>query len=133
MKKVLMIILINFVFVGCTIPINQSEPPLVTMIVKENNVTSSSIAILLTNHSDSNISHGVGFGIQYYSNGFWFNVDTLDGEEPSFILKALVLEANQTVEIEYNWQYIYGDLSPGTYRFYKIINNQQISAEFTIN
>lgn len=114
---------------------------LVSLRVKEGSLTKSKATLILENHTDNDYLYGNPFSIEKEENGNWYKLKPIN--ELSFDLIAYILKAKDSLEIELDWKYGYGELSAGKYRIIKdvFINTEEpigeedmvyIAAEFVI-
>lgn len=107
----------------------------VSMQVKEDTLTNTSATIIITNHIDESFSYGEPYHLEKKVDGTWYILEP--DEELNFILPVYQLDANTSIEKDYNWEYGYGKLDKGDYRLVTDIFNEKdniyIAAEFTIN
>jgi len=85
--------------------------------IAENTLTLTGLTLVLTNNTERRYYYGNPFRIEKLVGNEWV--------EPGFIdsvlwtLPAFNLDSGDEVEIEKNWENIYGALEPGTYRIIK--------------
>ncbi len=151
MKKIILTILlcgtIILVMAGCEkeknefdigdksdIKISKND---VIMTIKEGTLTNKSATLLLTNNSDNNIQYGTPYEIEIKKDGEWHKINV----ELYFNLSLFQLSANESKEIDLDWENGYGKLSKGTYRIIKEIDYEykeekyetfNVAVEFTI-
>lgn len=70
------------------------------------------------------VSYGESFVLEKESEGKWESVPSII-EEAAFTDIAYVIPENDTSELETNWEWLYGKLSPGTYRIRKTVLNSK--------
>lgn len=83
--------------------------------------------------------YGEGFVLEKDNGGKWEEVSPVV-EDVGFNDIAYIIPQNDTSEIETNWEWIYGTLSPGTYRITKTVSegtegnykDHDLSAQFLI-
>lgn len=112
----------------------------VSMTIKKNSLTNRGATLILSNLTDNLYSYGNPYFIEKEKDGKWYKLYPI--EQLYFTLPAYGLKAKQKVELEINWKYGYGTLSPGTYRLIKTLNRSTgiaekdvdvyVAAEFTI-
>lgn len=109
----------------------------VIMTIKEGTLTNKSATLLLTNNSDNNIQYGTPYEIEIKKDGEWHKINV----ELYFNLSLFQLSANESKEIDLDWENGYGKLSKGTYRIIKEIDYEykeekyetfNVAVEFTI-
>ena len=85
------------------------------------------------------LSYGEGYILEKENAGKWEEVPQV-GENAGFIDIAYIIPENETCEIKTNWEWLYGALSPGTYRIKKTVTeggegkykNHELAAQFMI-
>lgn len=129
MKTILKLMLIGSLFlslVGCTtnnsVSIGEKSKYAVSnnsisFKVKEGSLTKSKATFILENLTDNDYSYGNPFSIEKEVNGIWYELKPI--KELSFNLPAYNLNAKDSKEIEIDWEYAYGKLTPGKYRIIK--------------
>ena len=116
------------------IKISQND---VIMTIKEGTLTNKSATLVLTNNSDNNIQYGNPYKIEIKKDGEWHKINA----ELYFNLSLFQLSANESNEIDLDWENGYGKLAKGTYRIIKEIDYEyeeekyetfNVVVEFTI-
>ncbi len=147
MKKMGIILLCGLIFLvitGCenklnigkksNIELSQSE---VYLSIKEKTKKNTGATLILTNKSNKNFQYGNPYEIEVKKDNEWYKIDV----NLNFTMPAFYLKANETKEMDINWENGYGKLPKGTYRIIKSIDyeNEQgkferfnIATEFTI-
>lgn len=109
----------------------------VIMTIKEGTLTNKSATLVLTNNSDNNIQYGNPYKIEIKKDGEWHKINV----ELYFNLSLFQLSANESKEIDLDWENGYGKLAKGTYRIIKEIDYEykeekyetfNVAVEFTI-
>lgn len=109
----------------------------VIMTIKEGTLTNKSATLVLTNNSDNNIQYGNPYKIEIKKDGEWHKINV----ELYFNLSLFQLSANESKEIDLDWENGYGKLAKGTYRIVKEIDYEykeekyetfNVAVEFTI-
>ena len=116
------------------IKISQND---VIMTIKEGTLTNKSATLVLTNNSDNNFQYGNPYKIEIKKDGEWHKINV----ELYFNLSLFQLSANESNEIDLDWENGYGKLAKGTYRIIKEIDYEykeekyetfNVAVEFTI-
>lgn len=81
------------------------------------------------NHSESEITYGVEFILEYHDGNTWYEVEP--EEEMAFILIAHILDPDQEAVEEINLSY-YEPLDAGRYRLIRNFEGSPLSAEFEV-
>ena len=109
----------------------------VIMTIKEGTLTNKSATLVLTNNSDKNFQYGNPYEIEIKKDGEWHKINV----ELYFNLSLFQLSANESKEIDLDWENGYGKLAKGTYRIIKEIDYEykeekyetfNVAVEFTI-
>lgn len=81
------------------------------------------------NHSESEITYGVEYMIEYEEDGTWYEVEP--DEEMAFILIAHILDPGEEAVEEINLSY-YEPLEAGSYRLIRKIDGTPLAANFEV-
>ena len=112
----------------------------ITLSVK--NVNSTGLTLICKQSggiAEGSLETGRAYTIEKYENGVW--VDVKAQAEPVWDMMSHLIPRNDTIEWTVDWSWLYGELSPGTYRIGKTImdfkesgaaKSQFYSAEFEI-
>lgn len=141
MKKILINIFIfsmYFMLIGCEskskIEIVEIAETGVSLSIKEDTLTPTSTTLILKNDSNSDIHYGNGYHIEEKKDEGWY----YENIELVTTMPLMTLSPNTSIELEYNWENIYGKLSSGEYRIVKEYNlgdsqnDYYVVAEFII-
>ena len=93
---------------------------LVSLRVKEESLTNSEMTLILENHTDKTYEYGNGYSIEKEESGIWYELKPI--RDFAFTLPAYVLKAKESIEIEIDLKYSYGELYPGKYRVIKHVS-----------
>lgn len=133
MKRVFFIILVMAICIvtGC-----QNEQMYnhddINIRIKEGTLTNHSATIIIVDNSKGNNTYGEWFRIDKFENGEWKRIKIIN--DAFFNTIAYRIDKNNELELEHNWESIYGKLSSGNYRLVKEVNNNKyISVDFTID
>lgn len=149
-KKKLLGVLICFIFLlgitGCEKEIKgkpqESKIKIlnggVRFTVKEGTLSNTKATFILKNTSKTKITYGTSYWMEKEENGKWYKIEPKD--EMWFTLPEFELNPKESRELEIDWEYGYGKLSPGKYRVVKEVDFEyqserkkyNIAAEFTI-
>ena len=89
----------------------------VKMEIKEGTLTNKEATIIITDTNKNHYQYGEPFRIDIKENGKWKEVDLIG--DAVFNLPAYNVDKNNKLELNQNWEHIYGELSPGEYRLVK--------------
>ena len=103
----------------------------VSIKIKEGTLTNTGATIIITDTTDKNYSYGEPYRIDKKENGKWKEVPRVR-EAAFFNNLAYYLDENNEIVREINWEWIYGKLKPGTYRFVTEASDEKISVNFAI-
>ena len=109
--------------------INQVDG--VSIKIKEGTLTNTGATIIITDTTDKNYSYGEPYRIDKKENGKWEKVPKVI-DDAFFNEPAYQPDENNEIVREINWEWIYGKLKPGTYRFVTDASDEEISVNFVI-
>lgn len=139
-KKIWIIVGILIVVIGITaisIWLIQSNKQRMNQVagisikIKEGTLTNTGGTFIITDTTDKNYSYGEPFRIDKKENGKWREVPRVI-EDAFFNEPAYLPDENNQIIRKINWEWIYGKLQPGTYRFVTNASDKNISVEFVI-
>lgn len=128
MKKYLLIVFIClFTLTGCS----EKTPP-ITMTIKEGTLTPTSAVIIIKENKPKHYTYGEWFRIDYKKDDKWEKLEPIT-DDIWFYMIGYDIDDNNELEMETNWEWLYGTLSPGEYRLVKRLqDNTEIYTEFKI-
>lgn len=131
--SIAIICLILFIILNITEKNNGSTDnnSKISMVIKEGTLTKTRATIIITDLSNKNNLYGSEFRIDKKVNGKWKELKTK--EDTYFNLIGYLVDENNKIEMEQNWEERYGKLSSGKYRIVKSANDKYLTAEFEIN
>lgn len=134
-KKILLFCLLVLLCIGLVFYIfrdNTKISPLenISIQIKEGTLTNTGTTILITDLSEDNNIYGEWFRIDKREKGKW---KELKANNTWFNLSSYYIDENNELELEQNWESIYGKLESGEYRLVKKVNNEYISVSFKID
>lgn len=95
------------------------------------NVSPSGATIKIKDNNKHPYIYGEGYVIQKYENGKWQDVKTII-KNYAFNDMGYIVDKNNVVTFNINWEWLYGKLLYGKYRIIKYVNKEEISIEFSI-
>lgn len=116
--------------------INEIEG--VSMKIKDGTLTSTGATIIITDTTGEENIYGSEYRIDKKENGKWKNAEILIEGNYGWTLMGYHVDENDTLEMDVNWEWLYGKLEPGTYRIVKgtskqgELENKYFSVEFEI-
>ena len=111
----------------CSIKINDLDG--VSMTIKE--IMDTKAVVIITDTSDRENIYGEEYRIDKKENGKWKEAPKVI-DDAFFNQPAYHPDENNEIIRKINWEWIYGKLKPGTYRFVTDASDHSISVEFTI-
>jgi len=124
---------------------NIVENPLegVILEIKENTVSNTGLTLIINNVAPNNYAWGSDYLVEKAISSSWEPVpDILDGNY-CWTSELRILQGNSITELEIDWGWLHGELSPGHYRVIKDFaymmseftngNYYPIPVEFTID
>lgn len=133
MKKFFLIVLVMVIIVvtGCYNS-EMYDYGDIKMTIKEGTLNSHSATIVIVDNSENNNTYGKWFRIDKKVNGKWKKLK-IKGDS-FFDAISYKVDENNELELDHDWEVIYGKLSSGNYRLVKEVNNKKyISVEFIID
>lgn len=114
------------------IELNESED--ITMTIKDGTLTKSGATIIITDVSGKNNVYGTPYRIDKLENGTWKELDVVVKGNYGWTSIGYYVGEDNKLELDINWEWLYGKLEPGTYRLVKNTakNKYYFSVEFTI-
>lgn len=106
----------------------------VEMRIKEGSLTRTSATIEIVDKNEEPYGYGQWFRIDKKENGEWKELESID-ENYSFTDIAYIPGEDGTIEMNVNWEGLYGELNSGEYRLVKELydnGKKYIYAEFKI-
>lgn len=107
--------------IGQYIP--ESEDDTIAVMMSVTNVTPTGLTIHFRQYDNRNtgeLIYGEGYSLEMLNGETWEAVPTII-EEWGFNDEGFILPAKGESEIKTDWEWLYGRLSPGTYRITKIL------------
>ena len=103
----------------------------VTIEIKEGTLTPTGATIIITDTTDKNNSYGEAYRIDKKEDGKWMEVSRII-DNAFFNDIAYLLDDNNQIVREVDWEWIYGRLKPGRYRFVTYASDMELSISFSI-
>jgi len=132
MKKVLSLVLalvcVLTLFAGCS---KYQPTDIENVSMKITDVSSKGATLTIKDSNKERFVYGEWYKIVKVEDGNWLELETLIGR-PAFNEMAYVPDEKGKVEFVIDWEWLYGELTPGTYRLMKDVNSRYISAEFIV-
>ncbi len=114
------------------IPIDISDEWGITMYVKNETPEGCTLAFeQLGGKAEGSLQTGSWYKLEKYEDGKWVDAKTvLPMEQVGWDALAYLIRENDITESEVNWKWLYGKLSPGTYRISKEIMDFKQTGNF---
>ncbi len=103
----------------------------ISMIIKEGTLTNKG-ATLIISDSCNNITFGEWYNIYEFINGKWKKLDYIIKGSPGWLTMGYLTNSDCILEMDVNWEALYGTLKPGKYRIVKKADKKYMYAEFNI-
>lgn len=119
----------------CSIKINDLDG--VSMIIKDGTLTGKGATIIITDTSDRENIYGESYRIDKKENNKWIELKPII-ENHAFTSIGYLVDKNNKLELDVNWEWLYGELKNGEYRIVKDTSeagegtSHHITAEFVI-
>ena len=115
---------------------NDTNPTQWGVTLEVDNVTASGLTMICT-QSDGNPSGELQTGSDYVLeeciDGSWYKVEyIIDEYNVSWTAEARIIPMNDSVAWDFNWEYLYGELSAGEYRIAKDIMDYRNPGNYDI-
>lgn len=91
----------------------------VSMTIKDNTLTRIGATIVITDTSEKNNIYGEEYRIDKKENGMWNELDVVVKGNYGFNSIGYYVNENNQLEMNINWQWLYGKLNNGEYRLVK--------------
>lgn len=86
-----------------------------------------------TDDAVGELSTGSWYAIMKYDGKKWVDVPyILDPDTVGWTSEAILIAPNETTTMEEEWDWLYGELEPGTYRFVKNVMNFKTTGDYDI-
>lgn len=102
----------------CVMAKNRDLSDIVDITIKEGTLTNTSASIIINDQNPNKIVYGNDFYIEKYKNNSWNSIKPIH-DDYAFNSMAYYVDENGILEMNLNWEYIYGKLDRGIYRFVK--------------
>lgn len=150
MKKNLIILLISIlgvigIIALSTIAANKPKTYMdqlenVSMKIKEGTLTKTGATVIITDTSNADHTYGLEYRIDKMENNEWIPLK-MKPEKYGWKLIGYHVDENNQLEMEHDWDFLYGELEEGHYRLVKNMSlpengemvTHEFSAEFTID
>lgn len=138
MKKIILIILlcgfIIFSLCSCSQDKKESTYNITTIQNVSTNIYDISLTgatIIIKDTNENPYTYGEWYKIEKEENGKWYDVETIIKNYGFNDIGYLVDKFNE-VTFVIDWSWLYGELSKGSYRIIKQVNDQYIAIPFNI-
>lgn len=103
----------------------------ISIKIKEGTLTNTGATIVITDTTNHGYVYGEPYRIDKKENGKWKEASRAI-EDAFFNEPAYLPDENNEIVREINWEWIYGKLEPGMYRFVTFASDKEISVNFVI-
>lgn len=117
---------------------NFDEDDDITMTIKDGTLTRSGATIIITDLSGKDNVYGTQYRIDKKVNGNWEQLKYVNKQNYAWTLIGYRVDENNKLQLEMNWENLYGTLDDGEYRIVKDTGvpgdlvNHYFSVEFTL-
>lgn len=121
---------------NCIIKIDDLDG--VSMTIKDGTLTKKEATIIITDMSSRNNIYGEEYRIDKLVNGEWQELEIIFEGNYGWTSIGYSVGGDNRLELEVNWEWLYGELEPGDYRIVKTTSEpgeattHYITAEFII-
>ena len=95
------------------------------------NISLTGSTVIIKDINKNPYTYGQWYKIEKQVNGKWYEVSPII-EKYGFNSIGYLPDKNNEIKFVIDWEWLYGKLSPGTYRILKEVKNKHISVEFSI-
>lgn len=103
----------------------------ISMEIKEGTLTNKGATIIITDTSGLDNIYGEEYKIDKKVKGKWQELKPII-DNYGFDMIGYSVSSNNQLEMNVDWEWLYGKLEHGEYRLVKKVNNQEIAVLFTI-
>lgn len=127
MKRTITFIILILFFLNICLMFNgykngYNEPQIIegiSMVIKDGTLTNKSATIIITDRrEDEEHTYGDSFRIEKKVDNKWFNLDTKI-KNYGFNSIGYSVDENRKLQLNVNWEWLYGELESGEYRLIK--------------
>lgn len=86
---------------------------IVTLEIKEKTLRYNKATVIITNKSDKELNYN-DYHIEKYDDENWYEIELT--KEKVSAMPGNIISPNQSIELDINWEYLYGELDGGHYR-----------------
>lgn len=98
----------------------------VNLSIKKDTLSNNKVTLILSNNSSYHIFYGEGFHLEVEKDNKWYILKPLNSL--FFTYQLFGLNSKKSTELEIDWEYYYGTLTPGKYRIVKEVSYNYIDA-----
>ena len=135
----LFVVFVCFILSGCGANESINNAVGVTMTIKEGTLTKTGATVVITDVSGKKNVYGEEYRIDKLQNGKWKELEVIVEGNYGWNLIGYYVDEDNTLELEHNWEWLYGELEIGEYRLVKNTSesgdstNHYFSVQFTID
>lgn len=105
----------------------------VSMVIKDGTLTRRGATVIITDTSGADYTYGEEYRIDKYEDGEWEELEVIIKGNYAWNSIGYQVDKNNKLELDVNWEWLYGRLDDGYYRIVKSINDKEFSVEFRID
>ena len=131
MKKIILFVFILFGLLGCGVSNKMSDILLydhdILVSIKEGTLTNQGATFIIENNSDRVLRYGEGYSLEKKESNSWYEIDA--GKK---VIHPILFElgVDNGVELDIQWEYNYGVLESGEYRWIKKVSFEKEDGTF---
>lgn len=112
--------------------IEMEELDNISMTIKEGTLTKTGATIIITDLNSTTNIYGEFFRIDKKIDGKWQELQPII-DNYGFNSIGYFVDENNNLELEHNWEWIYGKLETGEYQLIKEVNGKYFNVKFKID
>lgn len=103
----------------------------ISMVIKEGTLTDKGATLIISDLCN-NTTFGEWYNIYEFINGKWKKLNYIIKEPVAWQTMGYLTNSNCKLEMDVDWEPLYGTLTPGKYRIVKKANKKYMFVEFNL-
>lgn len=109
------------------------NPEGISMIIKEGSLTKTTATIIIIDTTGKDNTYGSSYRIDEFINNKWSPREIIFKGNHGWTSIGYLVGDDNKLEMNMNWEKLYGELDKGKYRIVKEVNNKYLFVEFQID